>query len=82
MIKIQLVRHWIPAVFCAFVVYGYVGMPTNSDRVDTLKYMFIWLPMCFFYAGMASYSMQTQIRELQAEVKELRRVATEVRHDT
>lgn len=37
--------------------------------------------MCFFFVAAASYSMQKQIRELQAEVKALQRVAAEVRHD-
>jgi hypothetical protein len=82
MMKIQLVRHWIPAVFCAFVVYVYVGMRPNFDRVAASQYMFIWLPMCFFFVGLISYSMQKQIRELQAELKELRSVSAEARHDT
>jgi hypothetical protein len=32
--------------------------------------------MCFFFVSAVSYLLQKQIRELQAEVKELQRLAT------
>jgi hypothetical protein len=49
-------------------------MRQNSSRLDALQYISIWLPMCFFFVSAISFSMQKQIRELQAEVKELQRL--------
>ena len=76
MIK-QIIGHWLPAVFCALLVYLY---QRNSDRVPASQYI-LWIPMCFYFVAMVTYSMQKQILKLQAEVKELRRVAAGVRHD-
>ena len=69
MIKNQIIYHWLPALFCAFLVF--ISLRTGSNRLDALQGLVIWLPMCFFYVSAISYSMQKQIRELQAEVKEL-----------
>jgi len=65
----QAVRHWIPAAFCAFVVCQYLGNGISSG--ENWKYVSIWLTMCFFFVGMITYSMQKQIRDLQAEVQRL-----------
>lgn len=76
MIK-QIVRHWTPAAFCAFIVFLY---QRKSDRVSASIYITA-IPFCFYFVALVTYSMQKQIGELQAEVKELRRVAAGVRHD-
>jgi hypothetical protein len=78
MIRIQSVRHWIPAALCAFDVYVW---QRNLDPAASSQYILIGLPFCFFYVGAVSFLMQKQIWELQAEVKELRSVAMEVRDD-
>lgn len=74
-------RHCVPTIYCAFMVYVWLR-PSRIDRLDALQFVFLSLPMCFVFAGLISYSMQKQIRDLQAEVRALRSVATEVRHDT
>lgn len=65
----QVVRHWVPAAFCALIVYLYVG--NGAASLDNWKYVAIWLTMCFFFVGMVTYSMQKQIRDLQAEIQRL-----------
>lgn len=70
---IQNFRTWLPALFSAFVVY--ITM-RQSDRLSSVEQISIWLPMCFFFVSAVSYLLQKQIRELQAEVKELQRLAT------
>ncbi|GGC65162.1 hypothetical protein [Undibacterium terreum] len=70
MIKSQIVRHWIPTVFCALVVYQYVG--GGSGSTDNWRYISIWLTMCFFFVGAVTYSMQKKIQNLEAELQQLR----------
>lgn len=65
----QAVRHWVPAAFCAFIVYLYIG--NGGASLDNWKYVAIWLTMCFVFVGMVTYSMQKQIRDLQAEIQRL-----------
>jgi hypothetical protein len=61
------VSHWIPAIFCAFLCL--IAIVTSSTIV-----FFSFLPMCFVFAGIVTYSMFRQIRELKAELAELRAV--------
>jgi EamA domain-containing membrane protein RarD len=70
MIKKQIVLHWLPTAFCAFAVY--IAMRQTS-RVDALQGLVLWLPMCFYFVAMISYSMQKQIRTLQEEIRELKK---------
>ena len=58
----QYVGYWIPALFCAFLCV--MAIVTSSTIV-----FFSFLPMCFVFAGI---SMFRQIRELKAELAELR----------
>ncbi len=79
MIKSQIVRHWVPTVFCAFVVYQYVG--SGSSSPDNWRYISMWLAMCFFFVGGVTYAMQKQIQHLEAEVQQLRRLTRETSED-
>ena len=72
MINIKLLRHWVPAAFCAFIVYEYVGQ--GGASTDNWKYISIWLTMCFFFVGSVTYSMHVQIRGLQAEIEQLKQL--------
>jgi hypothetical protein len=63
----RYVSHWIPAVFCAFLCL--MAITTSSTIV-----LFSFLPMCFVFTGLVTYSMFRQIRELSAELAELRAV--------
>ena len=71
----QVVRHWLPATFCAFIVYLYIG--NGGASLDNWKYVVIWFTMCFFFVGMVTYSMQKQIRDLQAEIQRLQTAGRE-----
>jgi hypothetical protein len=61
----RYVSHWIPAIFCAFLCF--MALATSSTIV-----FFSFLPMCFVFTGIVTYSMLRQIRELEAELAELR----------
>ena len=63
----QYVGYWIPALFCAFLCV--MAIATSTTIV-----FFSFLPMCFVFVGIVTYSMFRQIRELKAELAELRAV--------
>jgi hypothetical protein len=63
----RYVSHWIPVIFCAFLCF--MAIATSSTIVS-----FSFLPMCFVFTGIVTYSMFRQIRGLNAELAELRAV--------
>jgi hypothetical protein len=69
----KLIAPWIAPAFCAFLA----AMPliASSSGTDTGWWrpaFYAFLPMCFFFAGMATHGLQRDIRDLRAEVAELR----------
>lgn len=67
----QVIRHWIPAAFCAFIsliaLFGSVDIDTDSWSPT----FFAFLPMCFFFVGAATSQMQREILELRKQLAEL-----------
>jgi hypothetical protein len=72
MLNRQILLHWIPFAFCSFMVYQYVHKGSNS--LNNWQDVLIWLPMCFFYVGMVTHTMQNKIQKLQAEVQQLQQL--------
>jgi hypothetical protein len=67
---IKHVRHWIPAAFCAFIVYEYIGRGSTSS--ENWKYVSMWLTICFFYVGGVTYMMQAEIEKLRFDIQQFR----------
>ena len=69
----KLVAPWLAPAFCAFLT----AMPliATSSPTDTGWWrptFYAFLPMCFYFAGMATYGFQKELRDLRAELAELR----------
>jgi hypothetical protein len=69
MLNRQTLLHWMPFAFCSFLVYQYVTTGLNAP--NNWQNVAIWLPMCFFYVGVVTHTMQKKIQKLQAEVEQL-----------
>ena len=67
----QLVRHWIPAAFCAFISFIALCASVGSDAGWWRPAFFAFLPMCFFFVGAVTSQMQGEIRELRKQLAEL-----------
>ena len=63
----QFLQQWSPAIFCGLIVL------LNLSYIHTSQLMgvFSFLPICFFFACSAMYSMRKQILALQSEVSAL-----------
>lgn len=67
----QKLNHWIPAIFCAFLCLMALSMQIGSDSFAWKPAFYSFLPMCFFFMGMATSNLQREIRELRQRVSEL-----------
>ncbi|MGA2140458.1 MAG: hypothetical protein ABSH14_16490 [Verrucomicrobiia bacterium] len=63
----QMIGFWLPAVFCAFLAYIALSSSDESWRPA----FFSFLPMCFFFVGMALMQMHREVRALRDRVAEL-----------
>jgi hypothetical protein len=61
----EYVGHLLPAVFCTFLCLMALAMPSTII-------FFSFLPLCFVFVGIVTYSLLRQIRELKAELAALR----------
>ena len=68
----QQLRHWLPAIFCAFLslmaLFGPSVVGTSGWQITFLSF----LPMCFFFVAIVTSSMERKLLELQRELAELR----------
>ena len=67
----QALSHWIPAVFCAFLSLLALTMQIGSDSSAWKPAFYSFLPMCFFFVGVVTFQMRSEIRELRNQVAEL-----------
>jgi len=67
----QRFGHWAASVLCAALstIALIRSIETSSDGSQTVLLAF--LPMCFVFSGIATYSLQTQILKVQAELAQL-----------
>jgi hypothetical protein len=67
----RAIRHWIPAAFCAFISLIALIASVGPDAGWWRPAFFAFLPMCFFFVGVITSQMQSEIRGLRAELEEL-----------
>lgn len=69
----QKTQHWVALFFCACL--GLIVIVTSllfstSLPVGMIPFL-CFLPMCFFYVGLTTSSLQREIRELRQKVSDL-----------
>jgi Ca2+/Na+ antiporter len=67
----QIIRHWLPAAFCAVISIIALFVSVNSRAGWWSPTFFAFLPMCFFFVGSVTYQMQCEIRELRKQLAEM-----------
>ena len=67
----QLIVHWIPAAFCGVISLLALFTSTNPEGGWWKPVFFSFLPLCFFFVGAATSSMQLEIRELRKQLTDL-----------
>jgi hypothetical protein len=73
----QVLAHWIPAAFCAFLSLIALFASSGVDAGWWRPAFFAFLPMCFFFVGAATSRMQSEIRDLRKQIVELQGKAVE-----
>jgi hypothetical protein len=64
----QTLQPWLPALFCAFLsVMALLVTPLDAGKPA----FFAFLPMCFFFVGVATSQMRREIIALRKQVAEL-----------
>jgi hypothetical protein len=69
----QILSHWMPAAFCAFISLIAIFGSVASDAGWWRPTFFAFLPMCFFFVGAATSQMQREIRELRNQFAEMQK---------
>jgi CHASE2 domain-containing sensor protein len=68
----KTLTHWIPAAYCAFIsfiaLFASVGSP---DAGWWRPAFFAFLPMCFFFVGIATAQMHRELRALRQRLIEM-----------
>jgi hypothetical protein len=64
------IGHWIPAGFCAFLSLLALSMQIGSESWTWKPAFYCFLPMCFFFVGMATSQMHREIRDLRKKLEE------------
>jgi len=65
------IRPWIPAVFCAFISFQALSSSSRPAGGWWEPVFLSFLPMCFFFVGLATFQLQREIGELRQKLAEL-----------
>ena len=66
--KWQTLLHWLPFAFAVYLCYSTLWRLSGSEMKVWEPAFYSFLPMCFFFVGVATFRMEREIRELRAVV--------------
>ena len=70
--NMKTITHWIPAAFCAFISLIVLSASVGSTDSNWWRpAFFAFLPMCFFFVGIATAQMHRELRALRQRLFEL-----------
>jgi hypothetical protein len=67
----QKISHWIPAAFCAFLSLTALFSFSSPDAGSWKPAFFSFLPLCFFFVGANTLTLQREIRDLRKQLRDL-----------
>jgi len=67
----RVLVHWLPFSFAGFLCYSTLWRLVSTDMKWWEPAFFAFLPMCFFFAGVTTSRLESEVRRLQEEVAKL-----------
>ena len=67
--------HWLPFAFSVYLCYTTLWRLSASETAAWGPAFYAFLPMCFFFGGVATFRLEREIRELRGQIAKVNAMA-------